>query len=377
MPLNYLGLQPQIQQYAQNANQSQAHFRQVLENARELFKTCASQPYDEIRKRCQGSGKRCALPLGEAFDQSYPPPAEHQPCMVLAADGSQIISSPHDAIPISLINTSLICMNTGSSDAPQISITSEILSEDRGGIEFNLLSEDLISLRRDVAELRILNDWTAPNDLPVAALRDGPLELYHEPRQGDQFEREFKNYIDGLAALAARDFTLAGYIDRTRAGLLGQMLAIYFEERSDGLAELRDTTLLAGILPAGQRSAIFALQSSSSDNYPEALRIHFFYLNVSTNDNDYIVRVEIPAWVAEDTDKVNRLHALLLAQCRIMGGRPYPYLLHRAHETAVVHFDEKAQLQDALAQELQRQGLDVPQPSNKLAAKGLQKRTRM
>ncbi len=155
------------------------------------------------------------------------------------------------------------------------------------------------------------------------------------------------------------------------------MLAIYFEERSDGLAELRDTTLLAGILPAGQRSAIFALQSSSSDNYPEALRIHFFYLNVSTNDNDYIVRVEIPAWVAEDTDKVNRLHALLLAQCRIMGGRPYPYLLHRAHETAVVHFDEKAQLQDALAQELQRQGLDVPQPSNKLAAKGLQKRTRM
>ena len=377
MPLNYLDLQPQIQQYAQNANQNQAHFRQVLENARELFKTCASQPYDEVRKRCQGSGKRCALPLGETFNQSYPPPAENHPCMVLSADGSQIISSPHDAIPISLINTSLISMNTGSSDAPRIAITSEILSEERNGIELNLLSEDLISLRRDVAELRILKDWNAPNDLPVVALRDGPLELYHEPRQGDQFEKEFKNYTEGLSALAARDFTLAGYIDRTRAGLLGQMLAIYFEERSDGLAELRDTTLLAGMLPVGQRSAIFALQSSSSDHYPEALRIHFFYLNVGSNDKEYIVRVEIPAWVAEDTDKINRLHALLLAQCRIMGGRPYPYLLHRAHETAVVHFDEKTQLQDTLALELQRHGLDIPQPSNKLAAKGLQKRTRM
>jgi hypothetical protein len=60
-----------------------------------------------------------------------------------------------------------------------------------------------------------------------------------------------------------------------------------------------------------------------------------------------------------------------------MGTRPYPYLLHRAHEEAVVHFDEKEQLVSRLAVELQRCGLGISTVSNKLSAKELGSRTRM
>jgi hypothetical protein len=54
-----------------------------------------------------------------------------------------------------------------------------------------------------------------------------------------------------------------------------------------------------------------------------------------------------------------------------MGNRPYPYLLHRAHETAVVRLEERAQVEQLLMLELHRQGERMPQKSNKQTAKDL------
>jgi len=59
-----------------------------------------------------------------------------------------------------------------------------------------------------------------------------------------------------------------------------------------------------------------------------------------------------------------------------MGRRPYPYLLHRAHEEALVSQEEKGKLLERLALELQRQGLGLSQRSHKLSAKELPARAR-
>ena len=67
------------------------------------------------------------------------------------------------------------------------------------------------------------------------------------------------------------------------------------------------------------------------------------------------MRVEIPKWVADDKEKLDLLHGVLVEQCRMMGSKPYPYLLHRAHETAVVKNEEKQQIENMLAMELRRQ----------------------
>ena len=112
---------------------------------------------------------------------------------------------------------------------------------------------------------------------------------------------------------------------------------------------------------------------------PEAeLALHFFYLNVgeSNSGQPYIVRVEIPAWVAGDSDMVNNLHAVLIEQSRILGARPYPYLLHRAHETALVTREEKEQVDNMIALALHRSGVSPGNSSNKSTAKAAAGRTR-
>jgi hypothetical protein len=83
------------------------------------------------------------------------------------------------------------------------------------------------------------------------------------------------------------------------------------------------------------------------------------------------VRVEIPKWVAEDSKKLDLLHGILIEQCKMMGSRPYPYLLHRAHETAVVRFEEKQQIEQLLVLELHRIHAEVGDASNKSLAKAL------
>ena len=88
-----------------------------------------------------------------------------------------------------------------------------------------------------------------------------------------------------------------------------------------------------------------------------------------TSKYPQIARVEIPGWVAADRVKLDLLHAVLLEQCRMLGSRPYPYLLNRAHEIAVVGQEEKEQIEQLLALESRRQGEAVGNPSNKQVGK--------
>ncbi|HEX9013128.1 MAG TPA: DNA double-strand break repair nuclease NurA, partial [Anaerolineaceae bacterium] len=79
----------------------------------------------------------------------------------------------------------------------------------------------------------------------------------------------------------------------------------------------------------------------------------------------YLARVELPAWVAEDAQAVDLLHAALVSQSRVLGARPYPYALHRAHEVAVVSLAEKDQLEQMLLAEMARRGMPPGEKSNK------------
>jgi NurA-like 5'-3' nuclease len=81
---------------------------------------------------------------------------------------------------------------------------------------------------------------------------------------------------------------------------------------------------------------------------------------VGRSNNPYLSRVEIPRWVAENEHLLNLLHASLLTQARVLGARPYPYILHRAHEVAVISYDERQQLENMIIAELYRkQGVEV------------------
>ena len=163
-----------------------------------------------------------------------------------------------------------------------------------------------------------------------------------------------------------------------------QLLEIAAAHR-DGLKDLRDRRPLRGvtdanlfrpILSPGERTAVFGIQSKSAAQYQDDLALHFFYLNVGRPNKPWLARVEIPAWVVNNPDMLNNLHSILVEQCRVMGSRAYPYLLHRSHEEAIVTRDEKEQITEMLMRELQSQGVGLGEESQKQAAKNLSGRRR-
>ena len=70
------------------------------------------------------------------------------------------------------------------------------------------------------------------------------------------------------------------------------------------------------------------------------------------------------------------LHSVLIQQCEIMGAKPYPYILHRAHEIAVVSFEEKKQIEQMIQQMQLNNQEALDEISSKQSAKDLAGRLR-
>ena len=68
--------------------------------------------------------------------------------------------------------------------------------------------------------------------------------------------------------------------------------------------------------------------------------IYFFFLRI---DEQEIARVEIPAWVAENPQLVDAVHASALADSRPTG---YSYVLSQAHQHVAIPFDLAEALYD-------------------------------
>jgi hypothetical protein len=146
-------------------------------------------------------------------------------------------------------------------------------------------------------------------------------------------------------------------------------------KRQQPLLRVRDIDLFIEYLQPGERSAIFQIQSQFSGFYAGVLAQHFFYLNVGRAGYPWLARVEIPAWVVEDRKMLDDLHATLVGQCRVMGSRSYPYMLHRAHEVSVVTLEEKKQITQMIVTELLQRGVKPGEASHKGSVKELNGRT--
>ena len=158
---------------------------------------------------------------------------------------------------------------------------------------------------------------------------------------------------------------VAGYIDRPRSTFVMALLHLASLEpekiseetlRHNIFRHLTDTDLFHFLGP-GERSAIFAVRAKGTEKYDYAGHgIHFFYLNVSLNPAaPNPVRVEVPAWLVNDTAALACLHAAAVRQARINSG--FPYVLARAHELAIISTEERQAVEMMLAVEMRRQGL--------------------
>ena len=310
MPVNYTQIQQQIREKSGNAHTRQVETQRRLELARELLARHASH-LSELRDlvqrvSAQQSNLRCAVPLAETLDGHFnaPIPAEYP--TLLAADGSQINPNRHAALDFAVINLGIVTLFPGRAETPLETVSTDLMVFDDMESEQGPITEEVVALRRDLKERRELAELAAhlPGALPPITLTDGPLELFREPGQNQAFKKAMEEYLDVLMKMASINTITAGYVDKPGSDLVVRLLELALTSASESGLPGKDRPLrgvpdrvLFSTLPPGERTAMFAIQSNTADDFrnrDEALTICFFYLNVGRVEKPWLVRVEIP-----------------------------------------------------------------------------------
>ncbi len=387
MPLNYLQIYRQMEAKIGGLRLHQARQEDALVRALAALQQ-AQQRREELLARIRREAEkdpnlRCAQPTREPLAGAYPPPPPPDPLVLLASDGSQIFPDHHRAVYFGLVNVALVLLT------PQESawfVDSYLMLEedfradpsalpDEAKVRLQRMVREHEFLARAVAHLYATPDpdlqqagWpTLKKGTPLVAMVDGPLELWGIPEV--VYRNQVARVTRAWGRIGEHGAALLGYVERPRADLVMNALALLFGEEDEAAGPpwpgVHDALLFARHLPPGHRSAVFAIHTSIAERYYREHRVHFFYLNIGEAEQPHIVRVEVPAWVAQDPALLDRVHGGLLQHLRAVERSRYPYILHQAHERAVVREQDRRDLERRLLHFLQGQGL----PVNRISAK--------
>jgi hypothetical protein len=345
----------------------------------------AELDHSDLQSKIKKAGNRWtgAIPTGETLNLTFPSPATPKTLHVIGADGSQIYPDRHAAAFYYLINIGSIVVSHGSGEAPAIQQESTLFYnlEDLYDEAGHPVQDAYVNLQRDVAEMKTLAERAESlASEETLAILDNSLLLWMALQTGGSTSREtdrsLQQYLKLLDRLHAAEAGLAGFIDRPRsvsvlalihlAGLPNDQIT-QDTVRLTPFRGLTDRMIFTKLLPPGHRSALFISASPLNRDFRTAgHEVHFFYLK--TDADDTVVRVEIPVWVAQDPELLNRVHAAILQDCQTTGG--FPYTLVRAHELAVIPPQERAAFDEMLQRTLLGHGLR-PSQSQKALTKQL------
>jgi hypothetical protein len=355
--------------------------QRVLPAARELLRLFAHQQ-ERLRAVADseaGQRLRCASPGEEPLDAARPASDMPERVTLIAADGSQIYPDRHGLAFYYVINVGSIVFRHGSGGAPDVSTDPQLLyTEDRvypGGVP---VSSDVVSVERDLAEMRVLAERSLaePAGGPArVALGDGPLLIWLQRAAVPEAQQQqiLADHLACLSRLQAGGVAVAGFVSRPySAEVMALLYLAHLESDQRGevnsLAEtdyrgLADRALF-GFLGPGERSALFVRGTAANQDFrARGHAITFFYLNTGTE----WARVEVPEWVARDADRLDLVHSAVYDQCRFNNG--YPYVLTRADEQAVILGQEREVLEGMIARAMSRHGLPLPELSRKAQQK--------
>jgi hypothetical protein len=310
-----------------------------------------------------------AIPTDEPLDAESPLPAIPKHFTFIAADGTEVQPDSHEIAYYYLINVGCLVYRHGSERTPEaysqpaIGYTEDDIY-DRG----QLVAGNLLDIKRDLAEITMLAERCAaePPDATTVAVVDGTLIMWTLKDAPQDYQREkAQAYIQQLDRVRDSGALVAAYISRPRRGEVTRLLhlasvggtAKQAGETPNPLQHLPDYAVFEMLSP-GARSALFASPSSINYDYYKdgGHAIHFFYLNLAAEGSaPAIARVEVPAWVAEDADRLALVHGAIVAQARITGD--YPYALVRADELAFISGPEREALEDMVIASLVRAGV--------------------
>src|SRR4030042_438646 len=255
MSLDFLQVSQQVKQLGEKALAHQLDLKSRLVQVHELLEGCATE-IEHLQQKVQevvhnyDKSLRCAVPVNEALNSHSPLPPLPIKATLIAADGSQIFADRHAEVNYCLINTGAICMRYGSSEAPITSIQSQLIYAE----QLEGMSDDRLSLQRDLAERGRLLDLASQAPAPVITFTDGPLELWtttlEEGRVAGGGEEDLDIYLAVLHKLHELNTTTAGYVDKPGADLVVRLLEVTKAETGD-LAEMRKYHPFTGVTERG------------------------------------------------------------------------------------------------------------------------------
>ena len=310
-----------------------------------------------------------AIPTREPLNLTPPLPPIPDKFTFIAADGTQIQPDSHEVAYYYLINVGSMVYRHGSGQAPEAHSRPTVgYSDDDIYDQGQPVSGNLLDIRRDLAEITTLAELSEDQSdgAPVAAVVDGTLILWTLKDTPVAYQAEkARQYLDALDRIQAAGAGLAACISRPRRGEVARLLHLAnvegdprrASEEPNPLQRLSDHAIFAA-LPPGARSALFVSPASiNHDHYARAGHtVHFFYANLAAEGHEpAIARIEIPAWVAGDGDRLALVHAAIVAQARITGD--YPYALVRADELAFISGPEREAFADMVTRSLLHAGV--------------------
>ncbi|MCU0497852.1 MAG: DNA double-strand break repair nuclease NurA [Anaerolineae bacterium] len=404
MTLEFTKLFPQVQKMGELIDKLDFDLTDKLQIARERF--ADANDLDDLYERIEVvrgkdvSGYRGAAPLdppyGEQINLIYPPPLMPSQATIIAADGSQVYPNEQAPIHYYLLNIGLYIYHHGIDHIPvQMTLPKLYFHKDHVHDESRrVISHRTVDARRTVREMQLLAEhaWKLVREGahdPLIALYDNHLLFWANSDVTDSGQI-MKDYQGALTHLHDSGAILAGYLDnpfRSRVVMrLLYLLSLRDEQEikakqqdlamGGDLEGIRDVHLFDSVLEPGERSAIMVQNSPRNLSYKQRspnYEIAFFYVKVANAFQTAIARVDLPVWVARDPAKVAMLHAALLAQCTMQGRTPYPYALTRADELAVVTSKDKRKLEELVAIELRKKGIEPrvisPKDQSKIVAR--------
>lgn len=260
----------------------------------------------------------------------------------LAVDGSQIYYDKHQGPACYLINIGYVQLRYGlQGKSVDIGSFPQIFTKNNEKVDFG--STDFVNMQREQYEFEAMLDQinAMQQEIDVSkvvCLFDGSLIFFHlDPKDMDVKQQFLDQYCKALDLLARKKILTVGYMSFPKTRELLNLCRLELAQFDDVMLEqislfdrLSDADLLQLFLKEGQRTILFQSCAPIVFLYPAHLKPYFCYMNVGKE----IVRLELPAWIAENQSLVDAVCSVIYDQA--LKGKGYPVCLFEAHEQAVV-----------------------------------------
>lgn len=281
------------------------------------------------------------------------------PYTIISSDGSQIYPDRHEGVSCGLINIGTVVIPYRNQGEGVVLTNNPIMVLPEQFTDM-VSSHDFISIQRQGYELKYAVKTAldiCESQLGVGALQrrlailfDGSYIFWHLQAVFG-FEAIVHDYCASLAALESARIPYGFYISAPNSkdilNLVRLQLCNFNPAHESAYAPIRsftDATIMAYQLGINQRSIFFKSSAPVTLLYPVSQQPYFCYVRTASE----IGRLELPAWLVQDTALCEQFIAQVIDQCE--KGNGYPIALAEAHEQAVVKGPDRELFFTLLAQ---------------------------